>query len=288
METLTKTSVLTLLLCWAASSAVAAPQTIVKEERRSMRVVQETAQSLESLIGRTAELQARLQDAVDRARKAETPEEERELTQRLITIESQFKDVSAEFAKRVATLRDATDPIKTKILAALKLSDLDQVEKELEGIEAELEDEDAASEDVARRLLGLAKYYIAENMRERGVRLARSTKDDIRAAKILRQAVSKYQEVLEKVDVSVPEVGDSLHAAAWHQIAHVEASLYVGYKELVRLKHNVDSNSSKMRRHRNAADKALSELQRLHEDAQYADGRRVVDVAAADVRRLLR
>ncbi len=275
------------VLWWiSASPALAAPQTEVKPERRATSEVEAASRALATLSARLAELQVQVREAIEQARASETAEEEAAFSERVLALNEELASVAAEFAERAAALRDATDPTKSRILAALRLPDLDEVENELEAIESELEKRENA--DVSRRMLGLVTYYIADTMRERAERMARSNRDDRRAAGIYSRASKKFGKVLDHVDVSVPEIGSSLHAAALHRIAHAEAILSAGYTALVKRGHNARSSRSKAQTHWKRASHALAELERLHADKRYANRRSILEAAKSDVRRLVR
>lgn len=216
-------------------------------------------------------------------------------------LREQLGELGAALEQRAAVLRelrhtlarevppdlpDALAPLREHIADAAKLPSLADAEDALVQIESDLQEDAVKDSPGASQLLGLARYRLADTLRQRAVLKAKTKGGDREAEKILNRASRKFAEVTSTPDCTTTAEGDSLHAAALRRIVQIESSLYGGYRRLSAQNPKSNSYAKAAREHRQTAEEAFEKLQRIYPNATLATGRRAVDEARDDAREL--
>lgn len=222
-------------------------------------------------------------DMLEAKKKLVADEEARDAhLQRIKQLSEQLQRVAIEFANATDSLRQQTDPLRTEIREALRLPELTDAEKALKAIEQR-----ELNRTPNSKLIGLVQFSLAGVLRLRAEREIGASTNDQRAVLMLNAALDKYEDVLKANEVSDPEIGSSSHAASMRHIVQINASLFEGYRDLYRRQPNSSNYKKKRDDYLKAGKKAVGDMQRRFADARMADGTRVLDAIADDVKRLV-
>ncbi len=293
------------LVLFAACSAAPSVAQSAADISKAHEAITQALGSVDDMLNQIRDLPVRMQATIQLLNVVEGHAKKVELAQaagEAAALARQIEELTAELQLRTEAIRrlrngeetaeaieggplagnKAVD-IRGRIAAAMKLETVEKSETALVRLEESLTSD--ASPDAAA-LIGLVRYRLADTLRQRAALLAGAARDDREAEKLLRRAISKYEEVCKAVEPADPAIGTSVHAAARHRIVQVQASLYVAYKRMLKERPGSSAFAQNAVSARKAAEAAFEQLQRLNANATCPDGRRVIDVAREDVSRL--
>lgn len=295
-------SMLVAVACTALRAQVDPPTQA--DARAAARVeIAKSVRELDALLERITAVQDGARRTIDAVKQAEPQAKAADLQGVLmlgVDLQTTLAALGVQLEQQAQTLRalrqklaleapvDAIDPmapVRDRLTAAMREPSLADAQKAVEAIEKELRGDAMKDRPGIGRMLGLARYLVADVLRQRAVVEIKKGKDKD-AERMMLRASEKYAEVLSGEDSADSGEGTSLHAAALRRIVQVESSFHEGYKQLAAKQPNVSAHAERVRKHRDAVLDALERLGRLHASALLPDGRGVAEVARSEARGL--
>lgn len=234
---------------------------------------------LDDLAADVDALQGRLLAALEQAKAARSSEEADALYAEFVQVSKQLAELSA----KAAGVRAAVHPLKGRLEAALKLPTADESKVALQKLEGSATDAARAGDDVSVRLLGVVRFQLAEVMRQLAAKDMDQGRNPGLPSDAWNQVAKAFERVLQCADGAVPEIGNSLHAAALAKVVECKVTLYVAYAAITP---PTVASKGAVQRYGREAREAFERLQRGYSDKTQGGERRPLDVARELMKRI--